>query len=66
MVLLNKLRAGYVGWWGMGGSAFQWHPELEIGFGFALNQMYWFDLFNFKAAYYQKEVANCAAKLNKK
>ena len=25
---------GYIGWMGMGGSVFQWHPELKIGFGF--------------------------------
>jgi hypothetical protein len=51
---------------GMGGSVFQWHPDLEIGFGFALNQMYWFDINNIKGAYLQKEVADCAAKLSGK
>jgi hypothetical protein len=51
---------------GMGGSVFQWHPDLEIGFGFALNQMFWFDIVNIKAAYLQKEVADCAAKLRGK
>ncbi len=57
------LRDGYYGWFGMGGSIFQWHPELEIGFGFTLNNIYWFDGLNCKGAYLQKEVVDCARKL---
>ena len=30
-------REGFVGWQGYGGSALQFHPELGIGFGFAMN-----------------------------
>ena len=60
MVKSNQLREGYFGWMGLGGSVFQWHPELEIGFAFALTQMYVFDVVNLKAAALQSEVAKCA------
>ena len=30
----DKLRDGYFGWYGLGGSAFQWHPQLAIGFAY--------------------------------
>jgi len=30
---------GTVGWMGYGGSCFQWHPTVEISFGFAMNAM---------------------------
>ncbi len=61
--MTNELRDGYFGWYGMGGSVFQWHPDLEIGFAFVMNQMYWFDVNNAKAAYLQKEVARCAERI---
>eukprot|EP00948_MAST-09A_sp_MAST-9A-sp1_P002895 g2895.t1 len=32
-------RDGFVGWQGYGGSCLQFHPELEIGFGFAMNNI---------------------------
>jgi hypothetical protein len=64
-LLMTTLRSGYIGWMGMGGSIFQWYPELEIGFAFVPNQMYWFDIFNVKAGYLQKEVVNCVQKLRK-
>jgi hypothetical protein len=51
---------------GLGGSVFQWHPELKIGFGYTITHMLWFDVLNTKAAYMQKEVADCAAKLQEK
>merc|ERR1719479_701474 len=31
---LNKNREGFYGWFGYGGSIFQWNPELKIGFEF--------------------------------
>merc|ERR1711934_1157646 len=34
-VLANKPREGFYGWSGLGGSCFQWHPELNISFAFA-------------------------------
>ncbi len=63
MLQSNELREGFYGWMGLGGSVFQWHPELEIGFGFALTQMYWFDVMNAKAAKMQAEVVKCARKI---
>ena len=33
-------RAGWIGWMGYGGSVFQWHPELNIGFGYTCTLLY--------------------------
>ena len=33
-------RAGYFGWMGYGGSAFQWHPELQIGFAYTCTLLF--------------------------
>jgi CubicO group peptidase (beta-lactamase class C family) len=33
----KQARHGYVGWMGLGGSVLQWHPEMDIGFGYAMN-----------------------------
>mmetsp|Transcript_85182 Transcript_85182/g.219408 ORF Transcript_85182/g.219408 Transcript_85182/m.219408 type:complete len:192 (-) Transcript_85182:163-738(-) len=33
----GKMRAGFVGWMGLGGSVMQWQPEARIGFGYAMN-----------------------------
>merc|ERR1712086_234105 len=54
-------REGYVGWMGAGGSAFQWHPEQRIGFGYAMNQME-LTPSNERAAALQKVVLDCAVK----
>ena len=35
----NHYESGYIGWAGIGGSICQWNPELEIGFGYAMNQL---------------------------
>ena len=32
-------RKGFVGWMGLGGSAMQFHPDLEIGFGYCMTEM---------------------------
>jgi len=53
-------RLGYYGWMGYGGSAFQWHPELKIGFGYVPTLMTWIDLTNNKARLMQGEVVKCA------
>jgi hypothetical protein len=42
-------REGFVGWMGFGGSVFQWHPEMEIGFGFVPFDYNWVDNRNTKA-----------------
>lgn len=33
----KKMRSGFVGWMGLGGSVLQWHPEARVGFGYAMN-----------------------------
>ena len=33
-------RTGYYGWFGLGGSAFHWHPELKIGFAYTCTLLY--------------------------
>ena len=43
---LNKFeeeggRDGYYGWFGYGGSVFQWHPDLRIGFGYTPTLLHW-------------------------
>jgi hypothetical protein len=39
-------RDGWYGWIGIGGSTMQWHPELNIGFGYATSNLYCVDFFN--------------------
>merc|ERR1711970_1163478 len=58
-------RLGYYGWMGYGGSVFQWHPELKIGFGYVPTLLTWIDLTNNKGRLLQEEVRKCAAALNK-
>ena len=36
----NDERAGWYGWLGYGGSVFQWHPNLKIGFGYTCTYLY--------------------------
>ena len=60
---LNEGREGFVGWMGLGGSIFQWHPELDIGFGFVPTSLHVLDLLNERGKRYQAEVLSCAQKL---
>ena len=53
-------RSGFYGWMGFGGSVFQWHPELKIGFGYTPTLLTWIDLINNKARLMQGEVIKCA------
>ena len=41
----NK-RAGYFGWMGYGGSIFQWHPKLRIGFAYTPTLLEFHDMYN--------------------
>ena len=55
-------REGYVGWYGVGGSLFQWHPEMKIGFAFVPTSLHWFDCSNLRGATLQRLVKECATK----
>ncbi len=59
----NQGREGFVGWMGFGGSIFQWHPELEIGFAFVPTSLHVLDLLNERGKRYQAEVLKCAEKI---
>ena len=61
----NKNREGYYGWLGLGGSIMQWHPELRIGFGFAVTFLNLTELFNQRGAVLQGIVKECAQNENK-
>ncbi|TRY81200.1 hypothetical protein TCAL_09008 [Tigriopus californicus] len=37
-------RDGYIGWFGLGGSVFQYHPENQIGFGYVPTLLHWEDV----------------------
>jgi CubicO group peptidase (beta-lactamase class C family) len=54
-------REGFYGWMGLGGSIFQWHPKLEIGFAFVPTTLHVLDFFNERGKLYQAEVLKCAA-----
>ncbi|TRY78501.1 hypothetical protein TCAL_11062 [Tigriopus californicus] len=55
----KKLREGYVGWFGMGGSVFQWNPRDEIAFAFVPTLMHWYDVANIRGARYQHLINKC-------
>ena len=56
---LNQGREGFIGWMGLGGSIFQWHPELDIGFAFVPTSLHILDLVNERGKVYQAEVLRC-------
>jgi len=57
-------REGFYGWRGTGGSIFEWHPELKLGFGFVPNSMHIFDTFNERGKIYQVEAIRCVERLH--
>ena len=57
-------RLGFVGWAGYGGSIFQWHPQLKIGFAFVPTCLHWFDVANLRGGRIQKLVVDCAQKIS--
>ena len=59
----NEGREGFYGWMGFGGSIFQWHPELDIGFAFVPTSMHVLDFLNERGKKYQAEVLLCAARI---
>lgn len=59
----NVGREGFYGWMGLGGSIFQWHPGLDIGFAFVPTALHLVDLLNERGKRYQAEVLRCAGML---
>jgi len=55
----NSGREGFYGWMGLGGSIFQWHPGLDIGFAFVPTSLHILDILNERAKTYQAEVLSC-------
>jgi len=60
---LNAGREGFYGWMGLGGSIFQWHPHLDIGFGFVPTSLHVLDFLNERGKTYQAEVLSCIKKM---
>ncbi len=59
----NDGREGFYGWMGLGGSVFQWHPALQVGFAFVPTRLHTLDLFNERGKRYQAEVLRCVSQL---
>jgi CubicO group peptidase (beta-lactamase class C family) len=59
----NKGREGFYGWMGLGGSIFQWHPRLDIGFAFVPTSLHVLDLLNERGKAFQAETLNCVARI---
>ena len=55
----NKNREGFYGWFGMGGSIMQWHPELQIGFAFIPTYFNLTELVSERGAVLQQIVKDC-------
>ena len=57
---------GYYGWFGYGGSIFQWNPELKIGFAYVPTFLLFLeDMFNSRGSKLQKLVTECCKKSKK-
>ncbi len=56
-------RDGFYGWFGLGGSVFQWHPDQRIGFAYVPTALNPIDVFNERGKSYQNEVLRCVAAL---
>lgn len=61
---LNTGREGFYGWFGLGGSVFQWHPEHAIGFAYVPTSLNAVDVVNERAKAYQAEVLRCVERLS--
>ena len=59
VLLMPRERLGYFGWDGFGGSVMQWHPELEIGFGYVPSKLRWYHAYSEVGAALQKAVVDC-------
>ena len=54
-------RKGYYGWFGAGGSIFQWNPTNQIGFGYVPSDFIEMDGANFRGSLLQDLASKCAA-----
>ena len=61
--LANNKRDGWAGWAGMGGSVFQWHPELNIGFSYVPVEMLFVDAGNHKISTVQEILVDIVKKM---
>ena len=59
----NEGREGFYGWMGLGGSIFQWHPGLDIGFAFVPTSLHVLDFLNERGKKYQAETLDCIARM---
>ncbi|MDG2303948.1 MAG: hypothetical protein P8R42_04695 [Candidatus Binatia bacterium] len=59
----NAGREGFYGWMGLGGSIFQWHPRLDIGFSFVPTSLHVLGFFTARGKIYQAEALGCAERL---
>ena len=60
MILIYPLSSIFAG-----GSMFQWHPELKVGFGFTCTKLHWYDMVNLRTKHLQAEVLRCIRLRNK-
>ena len=58
----NNGREGFYGWMGLGGSIFQWNPQLRIGFSFVPASLHVMDFLNERGKVYQAEVLRCVTR----
>lgn len=56
-------REGFYGWMGLGGSIFQWHPELKLGFAFVPTALHTLDPLNERGKLFQKAAIECASNI---
>ena len=56
---LKQLNEGFIGWFGMGGSLFQWNPDLEIAFAFTPTLLHWYDIYNVRSLRYLHQTVKC-------
>lgn len=61
----HSKRKGYYGWYGAGGSVFQWNPENQIGFGYVPSDHIGMDVANFRGSTLQEVASQCAAAVGK-
>ena len=58
---IAKGREGFYGWMGVGGSVFQWNPELKISFAYVTFDLMFLDDNDTKAKSLQVAVKNCVS-----